>query len=473
MASSPDNPRSYEIEKPDVDDQESTPTEATSSEATSLDERFDNAGLLTAVMSIEPLEATLATYEDIKNAVAEEPPTFLPVLKELGDIVNEDNVRWSTLGQTIEKDEQLTRRLIEVINSRYIPIPTQVKSVSHAASLLTTPRLLDLAMTVGLYNVFDRPPFNRIELLDPVDYVRHSAMAGAIARVIATETEVKGIRPFQAVVASSLHDIGIYVLGTVVPKTYRAILKRQSLLKKSLVATEREVLGCDHADIGSLFLSMLGFSPPIVEAVAVHHLSVDESSHRMLAGLTALSNQLANTRGVSVIRKAAQESMDFSVKDVVRDIKPEWARADVGTAVFVRHGERINVRLTEIDNVLKVIADASDFVQEDVKPVVEEKEPPPKEEEKPLPEMPVVRTVKRKVEPQNEGNILSYLIPGLHAVRTEDKIEGGLVMAIFFGSILGLIADGGAHTGATILLVAAAIGAAVWNFLILMRNPPS
>jgi len=472
MDPSSDPSRTEKTDDIGQDRQDRDVPEQQATEEMSLDDRFDHTGMLAAVMSITPLEEPLASFEDIKNVVAESPPLFPPILKDLGDILNEDNVRWTTLGATIEKDEELTRQLLAVINSRYIPIPIQVKSVSHAASLLTTPRLLDLAVTVGLYNAVDRPPFNRMDALDPADYVRHSALAGAIARVVVSETEVKGVRPFQAVIAGALHDVGVYVLGCAMPKTYSAILKRQSLTKKPLVAVEREVLGCNHADIGSVYLSILGFTPPIVEAVAVHHLPVEESSHRMLAGLTALSNYLANIRGVSTIRKVAQEPLDLSVKDVVRDIKPEWARADLGTAVFVRHGERINVRLTEIDNVLRVIADVSDFVQEEPKPVVVKEEPPP-EEEKELPEIPVVQTVKRKRERQTEGNLLSYLIPGLHAVRSEDRMEGALVMGVFFGSILGLIADGGAHTGATILLVAAVIGAAVWNFLILMRNPPS
>ncbi|MFH1740459.1 MAG: HDOD domain-containing protein [bacterium] len=462
----------------DLPVEETTPPEEApvpDNEDVSLDERVLTTGLLESIAGGLRLDQPLNLFQDIKRVVAFHPPSFPPMLRELAGITNEEMIRWSTLGTTVEQDESITRNLLEVINSPAVPVPTKVKSVSHAASLLTTPRLLDLTLLVAIQQTYDRPSLRRIPLLDPFDLIRHSALVSAIARLILNETSPKGTRPIQGSIAGILHDVGIYVLAKIMPQTYQAILQRQVNTNQTLLAMEREVLGCDHADVGAQFLSSLGFPPPIVDTVALHHLSVEKSPHRILAGVVALANRLAKHSKVAVIPQEPQDQMDLSVKDVVRDIKPEWARADVSTAIFVRYGAGINVRLDEIVSVLGSLTDQSDFVQEKKKPPVEvpdeipqEVPTPPVDEILPAgessPPPPIRRRVRRRIE------FAHCLLPGLYLIQSDEPIEGILILTVFASSLVSLFLVAGEHIGATILLVAGVIGSAVWNILAMMRR---
>ncbi|HPA45640.1 MAG TPA: HDOD domain-containing protein [bacterium] len=439
-----------------------------------LDEHVLSTGLMEAISQGSALHADLGLPEDIKKALRNKLPRFLEAFQKLASITREDLVRWSDLGEIIESDEKINARLIHLINSPSVPIPGKVKSVSRAGSLLSTPRLLDLAVLVALTDTYDRARFKRIALLDMLELVRHSVLTGIIIRLIVTETNPAKVDSFQAFVAGALHDIGIYALVSLMPQTYQAILSRQSATKRSLVATEREVLGCDHAEVGGTYAALLGLPDPVIESIALHHQSLEKAENRLTAGLVALANRLANNAGVSMIPKAVQEPMELSIKDVVRDIRPEWARADVSTAIFVRHGERINVRLSEVNSQLNVLTDTSEFFEETKIPIPNGEETPG---EQSAPESvpavfpvvkPLVQRHKRRAD-DDSNDFVNYVVPGLHLIKSDEPLEGFLLLFIFSFCLLGLILTGG-EIALTIPLVAGVMGAAVWNIFTMMRD---
>ncbi|GEM_PF-993815 len=440
----------------------------------SLDECVLSTGLMEAISHGRALYSDLGLLDDIKKVLQNKPPRFPEAFRKLACITREDLVRWSDLGEIIESDEKINARLIHLINSPSVPIPGKVKSISRAGSLLSTPRLLNLAVLVALTETYDRARFKRIPLLDMVELIRHSILTGILIRLIVAETNPSKVDSFQAFVAGTLHDIGVYALASVMPQTYQAILQRQAVTKKSLVATEREVLGCDHAEVGGAYAALLGLPDPVIESILLHHQSVEKAESRLLAGIVALANRLANNAGVSMIPKAVQEPIELSVKDVVRDIKPEWARADVGTAIFVRYGERINVRLSEINSQLNVLTDTSAFFEEEKIPVPTGEET---SEEGTTPEaMPVIDPVAKptgqkqtQISGNGIGDFLNYVIPGLHLIKSDKPLEGFLVLFIFSFCLLGLILTGG-EIAVTIPLVVGVMGAAVWNIFTMMRD---
>ena len=449
----------------------------------SLDEWLEKAGALAAVASGEPLKEPITSRQAIKEALASQPCPFSPVLLELAAIPNEDMLRWTTLGSIIEQDQNITRSLLSVINkSSCILVPGQVKSVSHAASLLTTSRLLDLVLLVVIHQLWDRAPFNQNPLLNALDLVQHSALTSSVARLISNEMGAGRVHSFEAAVAGMLHDVGIFVLGRVIPQTYRAILQRRAEAKRSLVSTEREVLGCDHAVIGAHFASTLDLSPSIVEAIARHHSALGDSPRRTLAGVVTLADRLSNRRGVSVIPHEPEEPMDPSIKQFVWSVKPEWARTDILMVLQLRCGERISVRLTEIRDILSLLSDRSDFVserpadfeipqvEEVLEEVLDEVPPQPTEETTTLPQAAVVSSERRTQRPKNDIDFVCYLLPGLYSIQCGDRIEGILIMAIFVFSLLGLFLYGSEHWATTMLLVFGVMGAAVWNTVTMMRN---
>jgi len=87
--------------------------------------------------------------------------------------------------------------------------------------------------------------------------------------------------------AGLLHDIGKLVLLAQMPKEYGAIIETMKESAVPLAATERERLGCTHADLAAYLMSIWGLPHPLIHAVAYHDRP-SESVEKRFSSLTAV-----------------------------------------------------------------------------------------------------------------------------------------------------------------------------------------
>ena len=67
---------------------------------------------------------------------------------------------------------------------------------------------------------------------------------------------------------------------------------------KSLIEAEREVIGCDHAEVGACLLKQWGLPAMLVEAVANHHAPV-AAPVPMLSAIVHVADIVALNAGIS------------------------------------------------------------------------------------------------------------------------------------------------------------------------------
>ena len=60
-----------------------------------------------------------------------------------------------------------------------------------------------------------------------------------------------------------------------------------------MLLVERELLGFDHAEVGSRLLERWGFPPELVSAVRFHHDPARSPGHGRLAAFACLANMIA------------------------------------------------------------------------------------------------------------------------------------------------------------------------------------
>ena len=97
-----------------------------------------------------------------------------------------------------------------------------------------------------------------------------------------------------------LHDVGKIILSEYADQEHQRILRQVWSFNQSSLEAEREVLGIDHAQVGSLLAERWQFPPPIISIIGRHHDPVDPRTDPMSLCLAHLANLLCLQLGIGV-----------------------------------------------------------------------------------------------------------------------------------------------------------------------------
>jgi hypothetical protein len=79
----------------------------------------------------------------------------------------------------------------------------------------------------------------------------------------------------------------------------------------TFVEAEREVLGCDHAEVGGAMARKWGFPKEIITAIEQHH-QVQEGGNGIILDAVMLSNYAAKSLGIGLGAEGLNMPMDFA-----------------------------------------------------------------------------------------------------------------------------------------------------------------
>jgi HD-like signal output (HDOD) protein len=234
--------------------------------ACSLRELMANPSLCSMVASMQTLPVLPSLYAELMAAIAS--PTSSA----------------DTVAAIIMKDLGMTTKVLQLVNSAFFGIRQTITSPAQAVSYLGFDTLKSLVLSVQIFDQFRGLPnaFFTIEAL-----WRHSLTVGSIARAIAGAERRSQAEIDAAYTSGLLHDVGVLVLTTNVPREYDQILNRSHTTPVQLCDAEREALGATHAEVGAYLLGLWGLNDMVVEAVAYHH-SPMQCVARAFAPLTAV-----------------------------------------------------------------------------------------------------------------------------------------------------------------------------------------
>lgn len=170
------------------------------------------------------------------------PAIYLRVKRVLDD--KDANV--SDLAKVISVDPALTARVLKLINSSFFGLSGTVDSLDRALSLLGMRPVHDLVLATAVVDAFDRV---RPELMDTARFWQASVYRALAAKTLARLCgQGDSGRVFTQALMS---DLGHMVLFIKEPVVTAAALKECHNKPWALAATERELLGCDFADVGA------------------------------------------------------------------------------------------------------------------------------------------------------------------------------------------------------------------------------
>jgi HD-like signal output (HDOD) protein len=182
--------------------------------------------------------------------------------RRLADLTRQDVVRIEPVIQVLETDPGLSARLLRLVNSAGYALRQRCTSVRHAATLVGTDRLHQIATTAAVLDLFDSKGPAAAQIIE------HSTDVGAFCRYLGAHLALPVDDLFTA---GFLHDIGKLMLMETEGEQYVELLARCGSEPDSIHHLERRLYGFDHAALAAHVLSAWNIPDPVPKIVAWHH----------------------------------------------------------------------------------------------------------------------------------------------------------------------------------------------------------
>ena len=193
-------------------------------------------------------------------------PSLPAVVLELLTSLAQEDVSLDTLARKISLDQALAAKTLRMANSSFYGMQRQVSTVGEAIAVLGIQTVRNLATTAALIGSL---PSGASNAFDFIQFWRHAIGTALCARSLAVQL---GLNAEQAYIAGLLHDIGRLVLATQFADHFADHLAAMTQVDTAdVTATERAVLGLDHAMVGEALARHWKFPDLIQQAIAQHH----------------------------------------------------------------------------------------------------------------------------------------------------------------------------------------------------------
>lgn len=259
--------------------------------------------------------------------------SFPDIYYKIKDVLASPVSSASHMADVVEKDTSLSAKLLKIVNSAFYSFPSKIDSIRRAITIIGTKELGTLAVGISAIEAFKGIP---VELTNMKVFWRHSIACGVFSRLLGTYIdEVSTERLF---VSGLLHDIGRLVIFRVMPEESAYTLYLSHKLVKPLADIEYEVLGFDHAEVGSALMEKWKFPSHLVKNVRYHH---HPKPIHLESSIVAVADCMAVAFGSPV-------SSSYIVPNTTADI---WDSLGISTSVIANVVSQSERQIVEIEDV--------------------------------------------------------------------------------------------------------------------------
>jgi HD-like signal output (HDOD) protein len=232
---------------------------------------------------------TPPTIEELISGIPSSLGSYAPVLEEIEAAIQSPQCSLVTVGEAIEKDPDLTARLLRLANSSFYGFSSRLSTVAEAISLIGIQQVQDLIVASSIVERFTGVAD---EFVSMESFWRHSLACGIGARLLALERRLPKADKF--FVAGLLHDVGRLVLFAEAPQAAQKVFDLYGKERLLLREAEVKVLGYDHQQIAEALLKHWKYPMNLVQAVAYHHQPTATRLAPEEAAVVHVSDHLVN-----------------------------------------------------------------------------------------------------------------------------------------------------------------------------------
>jgi len=179
--------------------------------------------------------------------------------------VQKDDGALRELVKIISADPALTGKMLQIANSGFYALKSEVTSIDRALSVLGTNVIKNIALSFVIATDL-RGEEN--SSFDFDHYWRHSVTSAVAAELLTHQLTLKNDDIF---VTALLHNIGMLVLFMHKRDKYSQLVQETTHEEESLIELEQQKYHFNHQQVGSVLIDKWGLPKSISEPIQYHH----------------------------------------------------------------------------------------------------------------------------------------------------------------------------------------------------------
>lgn len=238
---------------------------------------------------------THLSRKDIRALIGERRslPSLPHIYADLMQALERPDCTNKTLGAIIQQDLGLTTQIMKVANSAFFGLARHVADLETAISMLGIETIRSMSLLNGIFSSFNGKPEQKMMM---ERLCQNSHTIGQIAHKIAEQNNLDPLTCKRIASAGTLSHIGTLIIAISKPEDFSKAAQLADHDIHSIDYFERDIIGSDHAAIGSYFLGLWGFPLDVCEAVAFHHRPhLGDGASNPLLSILHIAQQLAKT----------------------------------------------------------------------------------------------------------------------------------------------------------------------------------
>ncbi|GAB4175836.1 MAG: HDOD domain-containing protein [Calditrichia bacterium] len=263
----------------------------------------------------------LKKLESITN-IATIPGNALQIIQ----LINNPDASLKEISQLIERDMPLMTKILKIANSPFIGFAGEVATIQRALTILGLNQVKNIILAIALYSAFIN--YENSKYFDREKFWSHSFGTGQIARRLASKMGI--VFQGEEFVAGTIHDIGKIILDQYFPEEFSQILELSKNENKPLLASEINVLGSSHCELGAWLLEKWKFPSSLISVVRYHHTPEKTSEAHTLVSIIQISEVLCELWGIGFdgdVMSCVIE--DLSGWQIIKEQHPEVNEMDL------------------------------------------------------------------------------------------------------------------------------------------------
>ena len=214
-------------------------------------------------------------------------PPLPDILFKLNDLIGHEDIDFRDVSTLIEIEPVIAGRLMKWANSALHSSGRQeVKTLDLAIGRLGLNQVRDLIFSFLIPKLFVNA-----RIMNHRWFWKHSLATAVFSKNLAKMKYLSNDEVESAYLGGLIHDIGIMVFATLLPKEYGGFLATVKVRKEPLNTLEQEEFGISHPELGALFAEKWWqVDKNVVDAVMSHHQSFDDIDKNLIVRIVNLAN---------------------------------------------------------------------------------------------------------------------------------------------------------------------------------------
>ncbi len=261
-------------------------------------------------------------------------PTLPDVVMKVNQLANDPKTSATDIAKIITTDQSLSMKILKLVNSAFFGFPGEIKSISHAITILGFKTIQNIALTISVFDMFGKS--KSLGNFDRKEFWKHSIGCAVCGRLVATKLHYEDAD--LAFTGGLLHDIGKIILDQYLHNEFVKVLEELTKKPAFIYDVEKEVLGFNHSNLGEQLASNWKLPKPLIDVIGHHHKPMAHPQDDKLTYIVHMADVICRAKKIGAngdsrqpkLGKEIVEELGFSLLDlelILRQVNSEMNKA--------------------------------------------------------------------------------------------------------------------------------------------------